>query len=233
MKGLTAFSCIGDIRDEFVADAEIDPAILAPPASRPVRILSGIGRFCARPLGVAILCAVLSLGIVSILISSGLGLASKGNDSAENMAGNNAIMDQEGVPEQGMVGGNGLADSADSDDSADTCSYTIATDKTAYPIGTSHIDIIFTGKEAGMTIEPVNSWKIVKISGEDDPEGADFIWIEIGFGAVTPPDDACAKMDFYVSLTNAHTFKPGRYRLYNLGYDGSYLAYCEFELYEP
>lgn len=224
MKGLTAFERFGDIRDEFVADAEIDPAILAS-SSRPARILTGIGHFFNRPLGIAIVCAVVSLGVIGALIRAGLP-ASMGNESADTMAGNNTLAGEDLMPEAGTVAGNGLTSSAD------TCDYTVATDKTAYPIGTTKIDIVITGKEKGKVIEPVNSWKVVKISGEADPEGADFIWIEIGFGPVMPPEDAYAKMDFYVSLVNADSFTPGRYRLYNMNYDGSYLAYCEFELYE-
>lgn len=111
---------------------------------------------------------------------------------------------------------------------ADERPYTVTTpDSIGY--GTAGLSITVMAVEQGVSLIPHRNYRIVKLAGPANGEGAACVQTAVGMEIrPTPENGGYAVFEDWITLVNPEEWLPGLYRLYALNFDGEYVDYCDF-----
>lgn len=115
---------------------------------------------------------------------------------------------------------------------AEEQAYTVTT-PASIEQGATGLPITVKAAEPGVDLMPHRKYSIVKLAGPANGEGAD--WLQTLEGVLVRPDEAhggYAVYDDMLTLLSPEDWLPGLYRLYALNFDGEYVDYCDFVIYE-
>ena len=111
---------------------------------------------------------------------------------------------------------------------ADERPYTVTTpDSIGY--GTAGLSITVMAVEQGVSLIPHRNYRIVKLAGPANGEGAACVQTAVGVEIrPTPENGGYAVFEDWITLVNPEEWLPGLYRLYALNYNNQYVDYCDF-----
>ena len=111
---------------------------------------------------------------------------------------------------------------------ADERPYTVTTpDSIGY--GTAGLSITVMAVEQGVSLIPHRNYRIVKLAGPANGEGAACVQTAVGVEIrPTPENGGYAVFEDWITLVNPEEWLPGLYRLYALNHNNQYVDYCDF-----
>ncbi len=106
--------------------------------------------------------------------------------------------------------------------------YTVTTADTV-EYGATGLGITVKAVEPGVTLFPHRNYRIVKLAGPANGEGA--VWMQTAEAVEVRPSEENGGYAVFrdsVTLQSPEEWLPGLYRLYALNHDGEYIDYCDF-----